>query len=752
MKRPLIGFVLSLFIVRGAALASRALPALAVEPHGDVNAVEVGKENGHSTWVLKANADAARLKVKVACSPTKPTYLSLRYPGDGGGQVIFGCNEKGEGFPPFDLLDEGGLWHVNGGGTFIQTIEIPQHLTKGKKTATIYIGASGVPSRKILRIYSHIGPLMEPMPAEDKTAAKPYKFPRFKPISKVAAQKAKKRLAEVVGEQCDTILWRQLWAPNWKDLVAKGEWPADMVGGFDANVLRDGQGKIDIWATKNRFTAHYTKYNNNGPFLFGTVMAFAYATPGSKYYKNPEILERIAYFLDFCRRAQAMNGPYWTAWGWPKDRWVGGPNRVWASGTPLEGAGDRGIGHAFVIVGKAMAEAGLLDVKVDDDCNPDTPERPRREVYQDLFKLGMDYMMGRGGHAPNQECYQLDALFMYYKALKRLGVDPKTFDTIKDLPNRTRRAVGDVKPGEWTWVGYRGVPIEHGGYSIEYNRGQEDMYYRFAMQGGKDYEFCRKRADVTGTALGTLIFPCFSPDKRYLGWAAPSFLNHRHRNILRGDGYGPNFYLAYFENNPIHIRMYQLQNMYFNENSINFGPARKGNWFPTDAYNVATGSRLAAKVLEELSNPKSPFCDDVHFPMESGQPDFYWGDESCHILCFKDGEKRVFMTLNQFHRMGLVYADIQVNGMRQFLRGRCENLTKNKDGNPEYWGVSTLVLGDWFIAVNGHPHERLFAPIPADFRQNAIIHDLQTKQRVRSTRLSMKPFSTIVLKRTRSSK
>ena len=293
--------------------------------------------------------DVCVAKVKV--SPTGRTCLTAAYRGERsapGRFSILGPDGKIFGWTE---LDEGGLWH-NSTKLFYETVTIPESLTRGRNFIELTLKADRLPTREIVSLWTHVNPLFDP-PAKERDEAKleRLEFPRFRPISKSLAEKACAKVWENCDALADDVCRRQMWGRDWKEKCAKGEWHKDLLGAFDVP-WQGKDGVMDVEKTKNSIPGHFDHLNNFGPMILGAVLAYAYTTPEMKRYHDRETLERVAVFLDFCRRAQGGSGSYWSAW--VKGYWMGGPKRGATSGTPLDGAGLRGVGHALALTAKAI--------------------------------------------------------------------------------------------------------------------------------------------------------------------------------------------------------------------------------------------------------------------------------------------------------------------------------------------------------------------------------------------------------------
>lgn len=740
-------FLVGLILSTSTTAFLHAAEAVRIEPIG--NAVKKrDPEFKIDYWELQGDSQEAQLKVVVRVSPDKQIYLTVRHKGGTRTKgIAFLCDKEGKELKPYCYLDEVGVLNNRRPGSFLyQTIGIPMDLTKGKKQITLRIGASDDGARGIYAIHTHTNPLFHPREQDDPgKVIEPYEFPKFKPLPRRLISVARKKTLELMSSQCDRNAQEQLWAPDWKERVRKGEWPEFLVGGFSLRILKKDDGSIDVEAMKDRIPSSYLSNNNQGPLLHVGVMAKAYVTPGTRQYKDKVILERIALGLDFIRRAQAANGAFCCVW--KKDKWLGGPNRSYASGSPLEGNGHRGFGYALWLTADAMEKEGLLDELIDDDFDAKTPKVPRRQAYIDLVSSSAAYLGGRGGHAPNQEMYQLDGLLMQLKALKALKAPLKRWPNLDKLDERLRFATGAVPLGENSWVSPKGISLEHGGYTCEYGRDQVTMYYHVYEQTGR--KFAKDRARIAGDGFSHFVFPLWTEEKTHQV-SISSFLNTRHRGSVVGDGFPPCLYQALVFRNPLHIRLFQLEYMNLREEDIEkWTHPSWGNWWPSSSFGFMRYAELRMKLLEEFCDPKSPLCADLKLPTEYGSPNFVWGDEGAQVVSFKDGNKLVMMSFNQWHNefgSGYSFVEFQSPEYDQFLRipHGCE---RDGEGRVLFHGLQTLTLGDWFIAMNTDFKETKTVELPSSFARNASgFVDLNAKKKI-GRRFRLPPQSTIVVKR-----
>jgi len=684
--------------------------------------------------VSDMNDTGERINCDARVHPERDTYLTAKYaPGRGARHRYFILGPDGKRIPDTEL-DEGGLARRTEDGDFYETTRIPPALTKGKQSIRLTLEADGPDHRRILALWTHTNARFVPDGGSSVRAPAP-DLPRFKPISRALADLCEKKLVDLHDGLVDWLMKRQFMDERYPDLI----------GAFDVSVQKGADGELDLEKTKNRLPGHYNALNNMGPLLLGAVVANGYTLKGSRHYRDREILRRVALYLDFCRRFQSASGTFWSTWeSW---RWLGGPKRGWASGSSLDGEGLRGIGHAFVAVAKALEQEGFLDELVDDDCDGATPKVPRRKAYEDLFAGLVQYLMRSGGASPNQEFCQLDALRYAWKACEILGGELPSGEELEKLDARLRKATGAVENGDTAWVSPKGMPLEHGGYSVEYGRGQDRMYYRAWRAWKKPY--LRERAKIGGNAFIPFVRPVEGP----LYFRACGYINFRHRNFLDGDVYHPTDIQVLDFKNPAHIRLWQLENIDLSEESVKSWRAPgPGNWFWMMAYEFSDSLRNRIRMCRELADPKSPVCADVHLPMERGQPDFVAGDEVAQTVAFKDGEERVFLCFNFRNHKETPDAEgralIEVRGSRgdQFLRIP-HHVQAEADGKPLSFGVGSLVLGDWFIVQNCDFKSTVRVALPKNWLgRDFCAVDLATGRQLPRT-VSIAPQSTLVVKR-----
>ncbi|HRR05988.1 MAG TPA: hypothetical protein P5105_01790 [Victivallales bacterium] len=702
-----------------------AIPELKIQTVGKIQKLHDDETSLDYYQILDKDS---RLVFSTKIDPANQNYISVRF--KGGDDVrgkLFLRDEYG-----LDLVYPQNVWFgglldepTHGSKTdgkkagffFYSTVSIPLSMTSNNNELKLSICTDNPPSRKIYRIYVHTDPFFSPTEPPFRTIT-PYKWPKFKPFSSdllYAIDNKIINLIENVGFRC---MNEQLWAPDWKEKVKNKEWPMDMVGGFcirfDPNKWKnsDEMAKIQMLQKIKDDTQYFYNFRNNlGPLTNPYAGAMAYITKGTKQYKDKVWLERIALALDFTRRAQGANGAFFSPW---TKKWVGGPKRQWADGT-LEGNAHWAFATAFLLTADDMKKSGLLDQMIDDDCDPTTPPIKRHDAYIDLFSMSAKFLSAREGHAPNQECFQLQGVFPCITALKILNAQKKYYPDMAKMNERIKAITGNVQLGEFSWVSPKGITLEswgtgNGGYTSEYGRSfVTDTWYLYKLSG---YEEFKKISSIAADGFIHFVYPVFRDDNKP-EWKIDGYLNWRHR-MRGGTNFGPSIPAATEFKNPYHIRLLQLEYSGLTISDINnWRGATEGNWF----YQSMMG------FLREIHERKKLFknfpANDVLLPMESGAPDFVWGDEIAQVVSFKDGERRVMLCMNQW------YKDKKASGYAfiHYLSPEFDTYAIIPHKIPEdknMFSLNQLCYGDYFIVMNSNLDKKTeTVQIPDEWKNNA---------------------------------
>ena len=681
------------------------VPALSIRCIGKSEPL-VDDETGLNYYMIIDDKDNSRLEFTAKVDGSRQNYITVRFKGgsklrsrlflrDADGSELNYPNDVWFG----GLLDEpsGGNDGKKSGFFFYTTVSIPRHITDEKNEVVLSIWDDNPPSRNIYQIYSHTDSFFTPIEKTHVTVT-PYKWPKFKPFSPELVEAIDNKLVEIIEKQGFRNMKEQLWAADWREKVARREWPADMIGGscirFNEQKwtsLSEEEMDEELRNIKNQTMNFYVHRNNMGPLTNPYAGAMAYATEGTRQYKDNVWLERIALALDFTRRAQGATGAFYSPW---TKAWVGGPDRAGADGK-LEGNAHWAFGMAFVLTAEDMEERGLLDELVDDDCDPSTPPVKRREAYIDLFSNSTKFLSNCVGHAPNQEMFQLFGIYPGIKALELLKADKNHFPDMDKVKERIKRIAGDVPLGEFTWVTPKGITLEswgigHGGYTCEYGSPQVDEYWHLYKMSGE--ESLKRMSGVAGSGFTHFVYPVFRDDEKP-EWTIDGYINWRHR-MRAGGGFSPSFGCILASRNPYHIRLLQMNHSGLTSEDINnWKGAEEGNWFYQSMMGLLRQIQEKRQVFRDFPN------DDVMLPMESGAPDFVWGDEIAQVVSFKDGETRVMMSMNQWYNKNIAsgYAFIH------FLSPEFDTyavIPHDTTKSRNMFSLNHVYYGDYFVVMN----------------------------------------------------
>jgi len=576
----------------------------------------------------------------VRCDPDNQNYLTVKLWGsDVNPCVLFLADETGKRYgnyltemPELDLNQgkpsfQGRFYYV--------TYPIPRELTQGKTSIRLKLVAIGSiapyappdqrerplqnPSRGIYRIYTHTDPFFIPPP--DEKQGKP-------PIPKTVPSKSPAELIAMnrqqINEAIEKLLEAQIYGDYWAKRIKDGSVPIQAYG---ATSRRLPPPNLTPSEFLNQLTVRMTG-GNCADFGIVGVYARAYNWSGSKFYRNPELLDRIVAALDFLARAQGANG------GFTARQWIGVPNRGkgWSC---LEGYGTRWLGRAFLEVANVLKEKGLLEKEVDDDCDPTTPPIPRWKVYAHMFALHRDYLVREArGHATNQDLVQIQSMWLCNEALRHLA--PELAWPKEKALAYVYSAIGlERDPLGGFWISPKGLPLEPwgtlgGGYCGNY--GINCVHAICEMAEITEDEKVRRQALKVVEAFSHFFFPD-TDESGFKCWRREEVISTRNNfNPGRVD-YGVNFYAAAVLRSPIAVRAWEL----WLEDGNHPEPL---DWRNAHFINMLLGRLYSAPYFEQLLL-KPPLRSKVRLFMELGQSDKAWVDEYGHVVVVrhKDGSR-----------------------------------------------------------------------------------------------------------------
>ncbi len=687
---------------------------------------------GQDAWQLAPKN--GRLAFTVRCDPEKQNYLTVRFWSEDRGNNIALADGDGKNLGNIDHKTSGNIapaqWYY---GTHL----LPRELTEGKQTVSLQLKHNAdQPSRGIYEIAGHTGARFQPGGRVPQTkVVEPYSFGSYEPPDKeeidVEGWAAKK--LEAADKTAKFIMSRQRYARDWREKVGSGKWDGVLVGGFRVRM------KDTLQASKNATMKYIKKRDNGGPMRGVVILAKAYTLEGGKYKGAPAVLDRVAVGLDFMRRAQGKNGGFIDVHG---GKWVGGPSRGTGEGV-LEGRMHRAAATAFRLTCENLKKEGLLDERVDDDADPETPPVPRRKLLSDLFQNSLSYLIKGRGHAPNQELMNVNALAPLFRALQLLGAELKEKQLQEQMQQRIAEITGIKPVGRGTknpyWVSPKGISMEIGGMSLaNYGAGITGQLSRLAEV--TENERVRRRTITTAEAKSQFWYPVYHADGR-IDMREQEAWSRRGTNV-RGGGMSSDVWAA-LQGVPSHIRAFQLQIMAGRK----FGPHNPGEVNAITGYHphgwnrsvgIVNGAKAAenyVKLFEKLRN-----TEGARLPHEKGQPDFAWVDPVAGAVAIKRGDHHVFMTL-----MSIDGADKPLAGVLEVSprsQRRAVIAVETPHGLPD--DLTLVEYGPFFIAVNASAENEYRITLP-DNGRDRIKEMIAGRTLQAGSLLTLQPGDSIVL-------
>jgi hypothetical protein len=628
------------------------------------------------------------MEFDLAVNPDKQNYVTVKFWGsdhsDEKVAIRLLDSINGDAFQPdytsvYPDLDDMYKQPVATDRFYYATYKLPAIMTDGKSKARIKLVATGTvnpylakdqwyapleePSRGIYQAYSHEDPFFTPQ-GEDQ-GVKPV-LDTGNAVQQKDGHTQRDYLVGQVDGFVDRIIGFQRFGPAWDTLVASGEAPAMATGAIPLFYSDPWTGTEAEW--KASMHSHTIESNVTAMNTL-LVLARAYQGQWSRYYHNPELLERYVKALDYYTIAQGANG------GFQRDdgvSWVGGPNRIDAN-AKLEGFGLFGMAESFLLMHDALDAAGKLDtsIAIDQDGNPATAPIARSQAYSEMFIKARDYEAGYRGRIGNQEMANMTAAHLLNKSVAYLN--PANAEAAKDTIEKDYlyAAIG-VKPnidGRYTITpkglgregnsandvgGYDG---NYGSHSVEFTSlnaewSDDPVLLERAKAALEAYsQFFRVTNDLDGhpvmvgeeAATWRIIY---STGRVKYVYSPNMAIEHGDANALRfldaiiqyGDVYNYNFegtLLHFSEDLP---RAIGLLNSMDKIDQTDSGYVK----YLKEIFEGKTGvsDHAAGTQLEQLRPA------DVRFPMEDDQPDFAWADEVAGTVAVKHGDEKLYSILN----------------------------------------------------------------------------------------------------------
>lgn len=700
---------------------------------------------GESFRVL--DPPGGKLLFTMQVHPGKQNYLTVKFWGsdDSAGRV-FALFLNDTDVKP-QLLDDETSARIHPGRWYYVTRMIPESRIEEKSSSLmIELSSTGpyaayswgqkdreqvLPSRGIYAAYTHTDPMFVPPAAEKQGAAVgPYELGEYQPPTPEKILAVRQHLYEVADRQVELARGWQRYAPDWREKVKSGKWPGPMVGGF---FVRGGPNLQDIKDATHKFNM---RHDNMGPLKGVRILSLGYTLEGCKYYKNKELLDRIAVGLDYARRAQGRNGAYVDVWQW---KWVGGPNRRKGAGA-LEGDAHEALALAFIDVYEDMEKQGFLDELVDADADPDTPPKTtRRQAYIDLFSGSVDYLIDRYGHAPNQDLMNVNGFYPAVRALRILAPE-RTADLYDSEKVQTRLRVTcgqqtSPKKNAGHFFTEKGVAREGGGFSSDYGQGLASNMWRLANLTG--VQFLRQRAIAAAQVWPHFWYPAYHEDRR-IDLRVEAAINTR--NVTRNGGAaGPHQFMLLELNDPLHIRAFQLRIMQGDYTDVEgLQPSADGGHRLTRAIQIMQQMHTIPAILSDL-----PPLESVRLPFEMGQPDFAWACEMTPVVAAKLGDNRFFAHL---HWRNGGTAMVNNHARVHYTTPAIERIADVNMQSPLGYGkLYLLKYGPFLIAMNADIKNSYSLKSVKDMTVNRSLQDLVSGRTIDLDRDKLPPRTTLVL-------
>jgi hypothetical protein len=689
-----------------------------------VNSVsETGAMNEPSRKTLPPTGS---LTFRMKVDPNKQNYVTVKFWGSdtGEGSIFLKDAETGSSFvpeygspwPELDyMLDQPAL----PGRFFYSTYMIPKDLTEDRTELTMKLETSGYifpyapkdqwyrpqkqPSRGIYRAYTHTDPYFIPI-AEPQGTAPEAAFVST-PGSGLSPYDY---LVEQLNIAVDKVLSFQKIGPAWEKMVAEGRSPAMATGAITHWYSDLFTGTEDEWKSE----AHSRTIGSNTLHLTAlSLLAAAYEGKWSNHYHDDDLVVRVAFAMDYLTRAQGSNGGFIG-----RTPWIGGPDRQEAT-NPLEGFGHRRLGEAFVRLYDRMEQLRLLDVKIDNDNDPSTPEITRREAYARMFENSRSYMVRDPGRIANQEINNMLGMYFANESLKRLS--PETAWSDDKVYDYLYKATGVKKNVIEYTISPKGIPMEFG-YDGSYGKHTIEMLSDLARYT-EDPQLIARAAAATNAFAKFKYLSTDAQGKQVL--LQDQVISNRNNWGTGKVQYALSTYGALKLGLPAALRELQL----FFEHGVPYGY----NFGKDDAHYYEMvpevldlvenmGSRhvdhsisrpeYVQAILNAFHNPPQSADQmnrhrpsDVVLPLEPEAPDDAFSDEVANAVSVKNGEDQLLMSLNwRKFRTGIPTNIARIH----YSKPGISYVANVKMSSP--YGINKLYIakyGDYVIVMNASETE-----------------------------------------------
>jgi hypothetical protein len=763
MKR--MGWILCGALLAGMSLRAE-LPPTAVLDHvvfGDEASEKQHQVKPDAAPQIKGGVDQSARMVRVngglrfalQCDPEKPNLVTLRlWGGDvkqtvktlagetakmGAEEVRITIDGKELKSPGDEKLSDAPLFP----GRFVyRTVALPLKSTKGKTEISLLIkpaGASGggysnvggpppkqveagVYSRGIYAAYLHTQNIFVPAAdavfgAVPENGAETLAFPA--PAAKPLDLKTmRKNLVRAVDQAVDELMRRQLYGADYEAVRDELGLPKKIDGLFHWKGLEEyfAAGRSENWDVGD-WLYNVTGSASGRPHASaGQLYMAMYNEPGSRFYKDQEMIDRTIALLDGYCRYQGANGGWEIGGGTPG--WVGGPERSRANGG-LPGYFAGGLAKSFMSVLPELEKHPALFAERVDNNGAGKQSVTRKAAYIQVFRdwIWKDYprLSLRTGCA-NQDMHTALAAWKVNECLKVLSPE----DAFPDFFFRGAfRMVMGIMPREADFEAFTldiTTKVDRGGAGdqVLISPGGVTMEWGFApgygqMQGAFA-EMCEITQDPVLVSqyekfLGA-IQHFFIPwnNGEYCSWAVESAVGSRNTQTpFRPGVWGEFAYAADVMKNPIAQRIIRFGL----EQTDNFAEVSHGRQDRMHLTSEAGRTLAILKHIEDFQKLWAQPATDYRLPAERSGP-YFWTDPTSSAkiidpIMIKEGDRELlYIQWDLYHLVNdryLSYGHTQTVERNDFVQGQY---------GPFYVAINRAKTGGKDVNRQGGP--RTFVP------------------------------------------
>ena len=636
------------------------------------------------------------------------------------------------------------------GRFYYATYPIPLGMTRASSKVRLRLLYKGpAPGPDVYCVYTHLDPFFEP-PA-DEIQGKPFMLGPPRENIKVSAKERFEHWQDQANFGFRKAREFQLFGEKWEE--AKKVAPAWTKGAFlgrgSGSIKPDGPDAEDHAVLKDeikRWGSHLIRQADSAmnSLRFVEVFAHAYSEPWSDFYHDQEMLERIVAAFDFYCRAQGSSGGFTGPplpgkdVNWPT--WLGGPQRSDFS-PGMEGS-QSFFWDGFLTVLPDLDKEGFLEVRIDDDLDPGTPEIGRREAYTRMARRSFDLCSKQlpARSIANQMIHNFRALHSVYNVLKI--IDPeKAKQEAGMMKELAEIAVGIRRNPIWQNYSYSpdGMPLEDG-YDANYGNG--GMQLIEVAERTRDPEI-EQKAHTTFDAYAHFMY--LSNDSE--GYRTLRNVEWISARIMRGFPGVERFFLSRYAANelqiPAAIRYFELQEEQGRANDN------------LEKLDVRSVGGLWDRIMKAVSNANDAQNDGArnlpptHYRLpDEREEDSAFVDEYLGLVALRHGGARMFASLNWESRFGRDWAKGTANNV---VRLEYTTPTINRlvtaicvDSQGGALGLNTLRYGPYFLVVNGSEDKGFRYAIPADMRGKRALDLLTGEQADLAASAMVPPLSSRV--------